>query len=217
VIEQSRRQILSQAYLERNVTAPRPGADEVKSFYAEQPGLFQKRRIYSFRDYVIERPKYSDALRGKLESAKTRADVAAALKAANVDFREAASVRGAEQLPIDMLPRVMAMAKGDISALVNDKTVILMQLTDFTEQPVALQQATPYIEQYLMNAKRKQLSESKLKELRAAAKIAYLAPAANSQDERKTELTPQPAAAAADAPRSGEASIKKGLQGLTGK
>lgn len=222
VIEQARRQILSEAFLERNVTVPRPGPDEVKSFYTEHPALFQKRRIYSFRDYVIERSQFSDALRGKLDAAKTRADVAATLKAANVDFREAASVRGAEQLPLDILPSVMAMAKGDISALINDNTVVLLQLTDSTEQPVALEQATAYIEQYLVNARRKQLAESKLMDLRATAKIAYLAPAENSQEERKPEVRPQPAATrAGDTPRSiagmGEAWIKKGLQSLTGK
>lgn len=221
VIEQARRQILSEAFLERNVTVPRPGPDEVKSFYTEHPALFQKRRIYSFRDYTIERSQFSDALRGELDAAKTRADVAATLKAANVDFREAASVRGAEQLPLDMLPSVVAMAKGDNFALINDNTVVLLQLTDFTEQPVALEQATAYIEQYLVNARRKLLAESKLKELRATAKIAYLAPAGNSQEERKPEGRPPSAATAEDTPRSvagmGEAWIKKGLPGLTGK
>jgi len=181
-IERARRQILSEAVLQREVTVPRPGPDEVKSFYVEQPALFQKRRIYSFQDYVIERSHYTDALRDKLGTAKSSADVIATLKAANVGFREAASARAAEQLPIDMLPSVMAMAKGDIVPLMSDNTVVLMQLNDYTEQPITFEQATPYIDQFLVNARRKQLAENRLKELRAAAKIAYLAPAGSIQE-----------------------------------
>ncbi|MCC7487560.1 MAG: EpsD family peptidyl-prolyl cis-trans isomerase [Burkholderiales bacterium] len=220
-LEQARRRMLSEAWLERNVNAARPTAEEVNRFYTENPALFQKRRVYSFRDFVIERSKFSDALRVRLDSVKTPADLAATLKGMNVNYRETANMRGAEQLPLEMLPRVAAMAKGDISVLVNENAAILMQLVDSTEQPVALAQATPLIEQYLLNTRKRQAAESKVKELRAGAKIAYLGAFAPEAAGQKPQTQPALAAPAGDASRQGagasDESLRKGLQGVIRK
>jgi EpsD family peptidyl-prolyl cis-trans isomerase len=215
VMERARRQVLSEAFLERNLKLARPEADEVKTFYLTHAELFQKRRIYSFHDYLIERAELPDGLRPRLESAKTRADAEAVLKAANVSYRAAASTRSAEQLPLEMLPRISAMAKGEFFLLETGGTVILMQLADFTEQPVTLEQATPYIEQYLVNARKKELTARKLRELRASARIAYLA---QDGDGPRPEASPravtgQPAQGAEPANEF----IKRGVQGLAGK
>jgi hypothetical protein len=59
---------------------------------------------------------------------------------------------------------------------------------DYIEQSAALEQATPIIEQYLFNAKKKELVDSQVKALRAAAKIEYLGPFAPG-----AEQTAQPA------------------------
>jgi EpsD family peptidyl-prolyl cis-trans isomerase len=224
-LEQVRRRLLSEAYLERSLGVPRPGPEEVKKFYADNPALFEKHRVYSFRDFVIERPQFSDALRKRLDGAKAPADVVAVLKQMKIAYREAVSTRGAEQLPLDMLPKVAAMTKGDISILLNESSVVLMQLIDSTEQPVGLDQATPFIESYLMNTRKRQKAESRLKELRASAKIAYMGAFEGSAEAGQA---PAPAAAPAAAVPAGtsnpstpsteahDQSLRKGLQGLIG-
>jgi EpsD family peptidyl-prolyl cis-trans isomerase len=220
-LESARRQILSQAYLERNVKGPGPTADEVRNFYAQYPALFQKRRIYSFRDYAVDRAQLTDALREKLDDPRARSDLAGTFKAANVSYSEASNVRGAEQLPIDMLPKIAAMNKGEITILSNGNTAVVMQLVEFSEQPVTLDKAIPFIEQYLMNARKKQSAESKLKELRAAAKITYLGASSDEQDMTKSEPVPPPRTTSPDAAKVEKSSdhdfVRKGVQGLIEK
>jgi hypothetical protein len=117
------------------------------------------------------------------------------------------------------------MTKGDISILLNESSVVLMQLIDSTEQPVGLDQATPFIESYLMNTRKRQKAESRLKELRASAKIAYMGAFEGSAEAGQA---PAPAAAPAAAVPAGtsnpstpsteahDQSLRKGLQGLIG-
>src|SRR5437870_7592331 len=46
-IDNARRQVLAQAYLDRAASAAtQPGKEEVRAFYAENPALFAERRIY---------------------------------------------------------------------------------------------------------------------------------------------------------------------------
>ena len=53
-IDNARRQLLAQAYLERSIAVAASAAagstrDEVRAFYAENPALFAERRIYRLR------------------------------------------------------------------------------------------------------------------------------------------------------------------------
>jgi EpsD family peptidyl-prolyl cis-trans isomerase len=53
-IDNSRRQILAQAYLERTAAAKaKSSPDEVSAFYAENPALFAQRRIYRLREVTV--------------------------------------------------------------------------------------------------------------------------------------------------------------------
>jgi len=49
-IDNARRQVLAQAYLDRTASgANRPSREEVRAFYAENPALFAERRVYRMR------------------------------------------------------------------------------------------------------------------------------------------------------------------------
>jgi EpsD family peptidyl-prolyl cis-trans isomerase len=218
-IESTRRQILAQAYLERAAGGWTPSADEIKAFYEKNPDLFQNRRVYSFRDFVFERSQMNKELAAKLSAAKTAADVGAVLKAANIRFREGNTTRPAEALPIEALPRIAKINKGDSIVFSDQNLTSVMVLLDYVEQGVALQQATPMITQFLSNNRKKETAQAKMKELRDKAKLEYVGNFAKKDEpaaKPAAEAPAQPAAPTepAAAAEKKDDHIEKGVSGL---
>jgi peptidyl-prolyl cis-trans isomerase C len=215
-IERARRQIVAQAMQASLVAAlPPPTQAEMKAFYEENPALFAKRRIYTFYQFMIDPRGLSSALKTKLDRAKSRPALLAALKAENVAFRELVSARSAEQLPMAALSTIAAMKRGDVTVIDDGNEATILQLTDFVEQPATIEEATPLIREYLLNTKKKELVAERLTALRTSAKIEYLGPFA--------EAAPAPAQAAhamqaaqADQAANSAAQAKTGQSALGG-
>lgn len=226
LLEASRRQILAQAYIDKQAAASPPTPEEIKEFYTKNPDLFEKRRVYAFREFLFERAKFTDDLRSQINAAKSPADVGKALNAAGVRFRETNSTRPAEALPIEALPRIAQLNKGDTLAFSDQNLANILMLMDYAEQPVPLDRATPLITQYLVNHKKRELAQTKVKELRSKGKIEYVGNFAKSDGdgkgtEAKPAATPAPAVSPAPAPADLPAiepkkddAMNKGVSGL---
>lgn len=213
-LESAKRQILAQAYIDRQAAASPPTQEEIKDFYAKNPDLFEHRRVYVFREFLFERAKFTDEIRDKLNSAKSAADVSKILTAAGVRYRETNSTRPAETLPLEALPRIAKMAKGDTVAFTDRNLANVLMLIDHSEQPVSLDRATPLIQQYLVNQKKRELAQSKVKELRAQGTIEYVGNFAKPTD---VEAKPTDVSLPGDTPpveRKADDHIEKGLSGL---
>jgi EpsD family peptidyl-prolyl cis-trans isomerase len=211
-LESARRQILAQAYIDRQAAASPPTQDEIKDFYAKHPDLFEKRRVYAFREFLFERAMFSDDLRNQLNSAKTPADIQNALNVARIRFRETNNTRPAEALPIEALPRIARLAKGDSLAFTNQNLTNVWMLLDYAEQPVTLERATPLIQQYLVNQKKREIAQAKVKELRAKGKIEYVGNFAKIEADAKAEAD-RPGARPFIEEKKDDA-LDKGVQGL---
>jgi EpsD family peptidyl-prolyl cis-trans isomerase len=223
-IEASKRQILAQAYLEQIMAAaPKGNPDQVKTFYAEHPELFQERRVYRFREIAIAAPAdFQPKLRAELERLdkepnkdKLMPDLTAWLQQQKIKFQTNVATQAAEQLPMEIAKRVHTMKPGDLLLIPRGNGFVVSQLVQSQTVPLNEQQSGPYIEQYLLNQKRLQLSNDEMKRLRTAAKIEYVgdfakpaaagAPAAQAQP-----TTPEPKAE----PEGGtEDAISRGLGG----
>jgi EpsD family peptidyl-prolyl cis-trans isomerase len=211
-LESTRRQILAQAYIDRQAAANPPTQEEIKEFYAKNPDLFQQRKIYAFREFRFERDKFTDAVRDEVNKAKTPADVAKVLNSADIRFRETGNTRPAESLPIEALPRIAKMAKGDTAAFSDQNSVNLLMLVDYAEQPVTLERAAPLIQQYLVNQRKRQLAQSKVKELREKGKVEYVGSYAKADSPSKSTDVSLPGAPADEGKK--DDTIEKGLSGL---
>lgn len=212
-LESSRRQILAQAYIDRQAAGSPPSQDEIKAFYAKNPDLFEQRRIYSFREFLFERARFTDPVREQLNAAKTPADIGKVLTAAGIRYRETNSTRPAESLPIEALPRIAKMGKGDTAAFTDQNLANVLMLLDYTEQPIALDRATPLIQQYLLNHKKRELAQSKVKELRENGKVEYLGAFAKTEGDAKSADVKLPAAPPATEAKKDD-HIEKGLSGM---
>ena len=144
-IDNVRRQVLAQAYLERTAGgATRPSREEVRAFYAENPALFAERRVYRMRELVVSaNAELVDALRSQATRAADLDEVAAWLKSRNVTFSAASETQPAEQLPLAFLPQMARMKAGEITVFQTPASA--QSSTNWQRQTFDASGTTPYI------------------------------------------------------------------------
>lgn len=202
-LEAARREVLARAYFDKvGEAAAKPTAQEVAAFYQANPALFEQRRIYNLQEIDIEaRPEQVAALKAQLEQAKNVNALVEYLKANGLRFNAAQAVRSAEQLPTASLGTFAAMKDGQAVLNATPSGAQLIVLAGSRAQPVTLEQAAPAIEQFLLNARKRELVAKDLKALRDAARIEYLgkyADAASAAATGAAAASPTFAPAAAD-------------------
>ncbi len=175
-IEESRRQILAQAYLEKTMAAaPSSSADDVSKFYKEKPELFAQRRQFRYAEIsAAPNAEVMQELKKKLEGGTNINDAAAFLKSKSVNVNAATFERTSEQLPMDLLPRLHQVKPGQTALIQGRDRISLIQMVEVKDIALNEAQAKPLIERYLANQKRMQLAQSEVKQLRDSAKIEYL-------------------------------------------
>lgn len=221
-VEAARRQILAQAYVEQvSGAAQTASSEQVQAFYAEHPELFEQRRVYRFAQVAVNLPAEGQAaLRARLEELDKQADKSRAmlqladwLKAQNLQFRATQPTQAAEQLPLDALPRYQKMNVGDFMYASNQQGVVVSQLIAAQPQPMNVEQARPFIEQYLFNRARIRASEEDLKRLRTEAKIEFMGAFAQMATTQASPPAPK-AQEEPVAPAPAQDPMAKGLHGL---
>ena len=240
-IEASRREIVARAYVEKvGEGAPKPTPKEVEDYYNGHPALFANRRIYNLQELdIISTPDQLEPLKKQLEASKTFPIFLDYLKANGFKFQGSEGVRAAEQLPLASVEQFAALKDGQavFSAKPDGKGARVIHVAGSRVQPVNLQSATPAIEQFLLNERKRKLVADDLQALRKAAKIEYVGdyatsrppPAPTPATEDKPMMTlpaasgPAPVDAAPQvdvAPREAPAgsmptaTIDKGLKGM---
>jgi EpsD family peptidyl-prolyl cis-trans isomerase len=179
-IENARRQLLAQAYLERSISVAASAAagstrDEVRAFYAENPALFAERRIYRLRELTVSAPAETiDVLRAEAAKAKDLDQLGAWLRVRNASYSVDAVEQPAEQLPLSFLPRLAAMKPGEIAVFATPLGASVIQLLHAEEAPLTETQAAPLIEQFLAGRRRLETAAAEVKRLREVATIEYL-------------------------------------------
>jgi len=221
-LEEGRRQILASAYMERlTANVAKPTDAEIQAYYDKNPALFSQRRIYKLQELVIRPPaEKAEALKAKLQQVKNLGELAEWLKAEQIPARAAQSVKPAEQLPLELLPRLQGLNPGQSITLAGNGQFTLLIVADVQTQPINAEQAKPLIERYLVSNAKREVADAKLKEMKKKAKIEYKgdytnlntaegeAKPADAQPAAPVPATPAPAAG------SEQNAMDKGLQGL---
>jgi EpsD family peptidyl-prolyl cis-trans isomerase len=175
-IDQARRQLLAQAWLERTAaSSPRSTPEEVRTFYAGNPALFAERRIYRLRELSVSAPpEFVDVLRAEAARAGDLEQVAAWLRSRNARFTAFNATQPAEQLPLTQLPELVRMKDGEIAVFATPLGASVVQLVHAADAPLSEQQAAPVIEQFLAARKRMELAAAEVRRLRDGARIEYV-------------------------------------------
>ena len=176
-IDNARRQVLAQAYLDRSVASAAAGStrDEIRGFYTENPARFAQRRIYRLRELVVSAPaEMIEVLRAETARARDLDEIAAWLRTRNAKYRIEAVTQPAEQLPLAFLPQLARMKPGEIALFATPSGAAALQLVRADDAPLTEQQAAPLIEQFLAGRRRLEGAAAELKRLRELATIEYL-------------------------------------------
>jgi len=174
-IDDARRQLLAQAYLERSATAaPKSTPEEIRGFYADNPALFGERRIYRLRELAVSAPdEMLDVLRAEAARAKDLEEVAAWLRRRGARFSAISLTQPAEQLPLSQLPQLSGMKEGEIAVFASPHGASVVQLVHAEQAPLSEQEAAPVIEKFLAGRKRMELASAEVRRLRHSARIEY--------------------------------------------
>ena len=196
-LDAARREIIARAYVEKiGAGAPKPSPAEIKTYFEAHPALFKERRVYNLQELSIEAtPEQIPVLQAKLSAAKDIPEFVAYLKASEFKYGANQAVRAAEQLPLASLEKFASMKDGQTIFNVVGKGVQIVVLAGSRSQPIDEARATPAIEQFLLNERKRKVVEDDLKALRGAAKVEYVGEYAKGGAR---EVTP-PAPAASEA------------------
>jgi EpsD family peptidyl-prolyl cis-trans isomerase len=175
-VENARRQLLAQAWLEKVAAGRSVSRDEVREFYAANPALFAERRIYRLRELAVEAPaEMIEVLRAEAARAADLDEVAAWLHARNARFSATAATLAAEQVPLARLPRLARMQAGEITVFAEPgASATVAQLVRVEDAALSEQQAAPVIEQFLAARSRLEAAQAEVKRLRQVATIEYV-------------------------------------------
>lgn len=219
-LEAARRQILSQALVQKLTANQTPPSDpEIADYYAKNPALFAERRIYRLQEINVQvTPANVELVKAQLQQTKNLGDFINWLKAQNIPARAGQSTKSAEQLPLELLPKLHGMKDGQAMTFAAPGALNILVMAGSQAQPLTQEQAKPMIERYLGNAKKREAAEAELKKLKDKAKVEYLGEYTEAGKEAaapKAAPAATPAAPAAPAQPSADASaIEKGMSGL---
>jgi len=197
-LEAARRQVLSQAYVEKlTANVAKPTDQEVADYFAKHAELFSERRIYRLQEISVQvTPDNVEAVKAQLAGVKKLDDFVQWLKAQNIPARISQTAKAAEQLPSDLLPRLAQLQDGQAMTMQAPGLLNILVRAGSQTQPVTLDQAKTSIERFLTNSRKRDAAAAALKNLRTQAKIEYLGAYADLAKEADKPVEPAPAQSA---------------------
>ena len=211
-LESARREILARAFIEQKTAqGSKPTAEEVRKFYTEHPELFTNRKIYRLEEIAFAAsPEIIAGVKEQLGRGRPVAEVVTGLKAKGVEVAGGVSVKAAEQLSLELLPRMAQAKDGQVQLIEGQGRAAIITVLASKTEPLDETKAQPVIENFIVNKQKTDTAREAMKQLRDKAKIEYVGEFAGT--------APAVAAAPAAAPKAPatptEAAVNKGIAGL---
>ena len=213
-IEASRTEILARAYYEQIAAAqPKPTDVEIKRYYHEHPELFSQRRIFDLEEILILPKTGLDAgLKEQVVKAHTMQEIMAWLKTQDAKFAETKGTRAAEDIPLDLLPKLQSMKDGEFKLIETTSPLQIFHLVSSKTAPMDEKTATPRIERFLINQRSAEAIAKEMKRIKEKANIKYVGEFAKEATaaETKAGVNPETTAPAQPPARN----FEEGIRGL---
>jgi EpsD family peptidyl-prolyl cis-trans isomerase len=176
-IEAGKTEILARAYLEHIAAAVPKTADwEVQKYYREHPELFAQRRLFTLEELAfVTESDIAAGLREQLSKGHSMQEVADWLQSQGVKFAVNRGVRAAEQIPLEILPRLQAMKEGQIQLFDSGSNRYqVIRIVAYKSEPVDEATAAPRIQQFLWNRRTSEVIAKQMAKIKEQAKIIYM-------------------------------------------
>lgn len=213
-IENARREILARAYIEQaTAETAKPTAEEVKQYYVDNPQLFAERRIYNIQEIVVPVTAGLDGeLREMLNAGKSMESIANWLKDKEIKFGAGSATRSAEQIPLELLPKIHPLKVGDGLIIQGPQSITVMRLAAAQSVPIPEAAALPRIQQFLGNQRMAEAAKQELKGLKEKAKITYMGGFSDTDTGMASQSAGAPSVSAVKSDI--DIGIEKGVAGL---
>lgn len=175
-IEFAKREIIARAYFDQLVAAlPKPTPEEVGKYYVENPSLFSKRRIYNIQEMTVEaRPEILDLIKQMVATGKSMDEIGNLLKSKGINYRVGSATKPAEQIPLEVLPRISALTDGQSIVIEIPQNYLVMRIASSQAVPVDEETARPRIQLFLAHQRAKKAVEDEIKRMKDSAKIEFM-------------------------------------------
>ncbi|MEO8992421.1 MAG: EpsD family peptidyl-prolyl cis-trans isomerase [Nitrosospira sp.] len=213
-IENARREILARAYIEQaTAEIAKPTADEAKQYYVDNPQLFAERRIYNIQELVVPvTAGVETELREMLGTGKSMESIANWLKDKEIKFGAGSATRSAEQIPLELLPKIHPLKVGDGLIIQGPQSITVMRLAAAQSVPIPEATALPRIQQFLGNQRKTEAAKQELKGLKEKAKITYMGGFSETDTGMASQSAGAPSVSAVKS--DSDIGIEKGVAGL---
>lgn len=215
-IENAKREIIARAALENIRNAqPKPTDEEVKAYFTAHPELFSQRRVFNLQEIAFDKatPKLAD-IRNKVATAKSIEEVAEWFTQQGIGFKPSAGTRGAEQIPLEVLPTLHQFKDGQLGLIEGNEAHFILRVVASKSMPITEAQAQPRIKVFLANQRGAEAIKREKDAMKAKAKVEYLGEFAGGEAAFKAEAEAK-AKAAAEAKLAAEAKAKADAESLT--
>lgn len=212
-VEAAKNEILSRAYSDHVAALqPQPTAEEIKKFYSSHPALFAERRVLDLEEIAVQLAEgLAAGLQELTAKGATKRELVSWLTLQDAKFTESRGLRSAEQIPLDLLPKLQEMKPGDLRLIEYDGRLGVYRVMAVKAEPATEAQAAPWIQQFLFNQRLRETMAKEMKQLKVAAKIEYIGEFAG-----KAAPLDKPAAkpAPVEETKSPAPNVEKGIRGL---
>lgn len=173
-IERSKTQIIVQAYLQSMASkVTKPPKANIDDYYREHPEFFASRKEFDLKQLLFSNKSYSNELKTFIDSAKTLNEVAGWMDKHKVVYVRGQATRNTSNLPKQVVAQLEKLPPGQLFIVSEGDNKILSIIAATKDSPVSITNATPQIEQFLINKMTKEAAEEEIKHLRSLAKIEY--------------------------------------------
>lgn len=188
-IENAKREIIARAALEHIRNAqPKPTDEEVNAYFTAHPELFSQRRVFNLQEIAFDKatPNLS-GIRSKVAAAKSIEEVAEWLTQQGIGFKPSAGTRGAEQIPLEVLPTLHQFKDGQMGLIEGNEAHFVMRVAASKSMPITEAQAQPRIKVFLANQRGAEAIKREKTAMRVKAKVEYLGEFAGGEAAFKAE------------------------------
>ncbi len=198
-IENAKREILSRSIFEQIALGqPRPTDDEARKYFGEHPELFAQRRVFNLQEIALRKStKDMAVIADKVATTKTIEELLTWLKERNAEFTANGGTRAAEQIPLEILPKLQQFKDGQMGLIEGNDAFFILRVAASRSAPVDEAQALQRIKTFLFNQRGAEAVKREKLALKQQAKVEYLGEFAGGEAAFKEK-------AAAEARRANE-------------